>query len=201
MRKRVSIFVSGSGSNAEVLYKYFQNSEQIDIISVISNRKEAGIFDRSLNWDIPVTYCSNSEFDNGHILDLLAKDRIDYIILAGFLKKVPLSLIDKYENNILNIHPALLPEYGGKGMYGIHVHQAVKANNEAETGITIHLVDKDFDSGKIIFQKTCSISSNDSPEDIARKVQTLEHQYYPIVIEQYITQTNNEQNNHISNKK
>ncbi|MGL4333175.1 MAG: phosphoribosylglycinamide formyltransferase [Bacteroidales bacterium] len=188
MRKRVSIFVSGNGSNAEVLYKYFQKSEQIDIVSVISNRKEAGIFDRALNWDIPVIYCSNGDFENGHIIQLLEQERIDVIILAGFLKKIPVSLINKYENKIINIHPALLPKFGGKGMYGMNVHCAVKENNESESGITIHLVDKDFDSGKILFQKSCGILPADTPQEIARKVQVLEHQFYPTVIEEYITQ-------------
>lgn len=187
MKKRVSIFVSGSGSNAEVLYKYFQNNEQIEVISIISNRKEAGIFHRARNWTIPVIYCSNADFDNGHILRILEEENIDLIVLAGFLKKIPSELVNKYDKKILNIHPALLPKYGGKGMYGIHVHTAVKENHETESGITIHLVDNEFDSGKIVFQKSCPLLQTDTTEDIAHKIQTLEHQYYPVVVKEYIT--------------
>ncbi|MGL5317758.1 MAG: phosphoribosylglycinamide formyltransferase [Bacteroidales bacterium] len=186
MTKRVSIFVSGSGSNAEQLYKYFQNSRQIDIVSVFSNKKDAGIFERAKLWNIPVRFCSNADFENSTIQSLLDSDQVDVILLAGFLKKIPTTLLNDYENRIINIHPALLPKYGGKGMYGMHVHQKVKENNDTISGITIHLVNAEFDSGEILFQKSCNICSSDSAEDIAAKVQALEHQYYPVIAEEYI---------------
>lgn len=187
MRKKISIFVSGNGSNAEVLYKYFQKNLSVEVVSIVSNRKNAGIFERAKNWEIPVIYCSNLQFDDDTILKILEKDAIDFIILAGFLKKIPEHLVNNYENKIVNIHPALLPAYGGKGMYGIHVHEAVLNNHEKTSGITIHLVDKKFDNGKILFQQTCNITDATTAGEIALRVQELEHTHYAPVIENYIT--------------
>lgn len=187
MRKKISIFVSGNGSNAEALYKYFRKNSSIEVVSIISNRKNAGIFERASSWNIPVIYCSDNDFNNENILHLLRKDAVDFIILAGFLKKIPGHLVHNYENKIINIHPALLPAYGGKGMYGIHVHEAVLKNEEKRSGITIHLVDNEFDNGKILFQQSCNISEATTAGEIASSVQELEHTHYAPVIENYIT--------------
>ncbi|MGL5788040.1 MAG: phosphoribosylglycinamide formyltransferase [Bacteroidales bacterium] len=187
MRKKISIFVSGNGSNAEALYKYFRKNSSIEVVSIISNRKNAGIFERANSWNIPVIYCSDNDFNDENILNLLRKDAVDFIILAGFLKKIPEHLVHNYENKIINIHPALLPAYGGKGMYGIHVHEAVLKNEEKRSGITIHLVDNKFDNGKILFQQSCNISEATTAGEIASSVQELEHTHYAPVIENYIT--------------
>lgn len=193
MQKKISIFVSGNGSNAEVLYKYFRKNAFIEIVSIISNNKNAGILERGASWKTPIIYCSNADFDNGHVTKLLEREGIDFIILAGFLKKVPETLTRIYKNRILNIHPALLPKYGGKGMYGMNVHQAVRENHEPFSGITIHLVDAEFDNGKILFQQSCKINNTDTVDDIASKVQKLEHLHYAPLIEKYITNYQNYQ--------
>lgn len=174
----IAIFASGSGSNAEQLAKHFHQHANIQVACLVSNRKNAGVFNRLANFDITPYYVAKEDWENeSMILDLLAKHQIDYIVLAGFLLKIPAYLIAKFPTNIINVHPSLLPKYGGKGMYGMHVHEAVKLGGESETGITIHLVNEEFDQGKIIFQASCPVDTNDTPETIATKVQAMEHQH------------------------
>lgn len=185
--KRIVIFASGSGTNAENIIKYFKNSETAGVTLVLSNKENAGVFDRCKNHNIRCLYFKKSDFSNSEkVLDLLKKDA-DFIVLAGFLLKVPEKIIQAFPNKIINIHPALLPKYGGKGMYGMNVHKSVKANNETETGITIHFVNEHYDEGGIIFQATTSVEETDTPETIAAKVHELEYEHFPRIIEETLT--------------
>jgi len=184
--KRIVIFASGSGSNAEQIIKSFKNSSYIQIMSVLSNKKEAGIFERCKRLNVPCELFSRKEFSHSEVILNRLKKEADYIILAGFLWKIPESIVQAFPNRIINIHPALLPKYGGKGMYGMHVHRAVKENQEKETGITIHFVNEHYDEGGIIFQTTTALSSTDTPEDIAQKIHTLEYEHFPRIIEETI---------------
>ncbi len=180
---RIVIFASGAGSNVENIAKYFVGSKKIVIQKVLCNKKEAGVFDRCKRLKIPCEWFSKEAFyDSDKLLNLLLKTA-DAIILAGFIWKVPETFIMAYPNKIINIHPSLLPKYGGKGMYGIHVHRSVKQNDEKETGITIHFVNNQYDQGAIIFQAKTLLQSTDSPEDIAKKIHALEAKYFPVVIE------------------
>lgn len=182
--KNLAILASGSGSNAEVIIRYFRNHETIRIVLVISNKVEAGVLEKAKRLGIPSMVipkkCWQEETD---ILKTFKNQQIDGIILAGFLLQVPPFLIERYSKRIINIHPALLPKFGGKGMYGKQVHQAVKLAGESNTGITIHEVNEVYDDGEIIFQASCSILPTDDVETIALKVQELEHIHYPKVIE------------------
>ena len=187
--KQLAIFASGSGSNAENLVRYFEEHKTIRISIVVSDRKQAFVFERMKNLGIPSYYMSRDDFDNGSVLKLLREKQIDFIVLAGFLKLVPLDIIHAYPQKIVNIHPALLPAFGGKGMYGINVHRAVVDNKEKETGITIHYVNENYDEGNIIFQKSVALTATDSPESVAQKIHELEQKYFPEVIEKLITTT------------
>lgn len=183
----IAIFASGSGSNAQKIAEHFQGNDQIHVKLILSNNSKAYVLERAANMGIKHNTFSRSEFyDTSNVLDHLKSDRIDFIVLAGFMWLVPKYLIDAYPNRIVNIHPALLPKFGGKGMYGDHVHKAVKKAGEKETGITIHYVNEHYDEGNIIFQAKCPVSLTDSPEDIARKVHQLEYNHYPEVIETVI---------------
>jgi phosphoribosylglycinamide formyltransferase-1 len=182
--KNIAIFASGGGSNAEAIIQYFKDHHNIKVSLIISNKKNAYVLERAKNHSIPSIITTRDSFYRSEaILADLKKHKIDLIVLAGFLWLVPEYLIDAYPDRIINIHPALLPKYGGKGMYGHHVHQAVKDNNDPISGITIHLVNKDYDKGRHLLQATTLLSSTDSPEDIAAKVLKLEHRYFPQVIE------------------
>lgn len=182
--KRIVIFASGSGTNAENIIKYFKNSAKAQVSLVLSNKENAGVFDRCKNHQIRCLYFKKSQFtESDEVLDLLKKEA-DFIVLAGFLLKVPENIIRAFPNKIINIHPALLPKYGGKGMYGMNVHKSVKENGETETGITIHYVNEHYDEGTIIFQASTSVEETDSPESIATKVHELEYKYFPKVIEE-----------------
>ena len=183
----IAIFASGGGSNAQKIIEHFQKSELAQVSLIISNRSKAGVLDKAKAQNIPTLILNREEFyDSENILKKLDVYNIDFVVLAGFLWLVPKYLVKAFKNRIVNIHPALLPKYGGKGMYGMNVHRAVHAAQEEESGPTIHFVNEHYDEGGIIFQAKCSIQPTDSPEDIAKKVLTLEHRYYPDVIESVI---------------
>lgn len=178
---RIAIFASGSGSNAQKIVEYFDSVPGVIIPLLITDNEKAGVLDRLKDYSIECRYIPLSRINSPEfILPLLQETyKITHIALAGFLKLIPAFLIHHFPNKIVNIHPALLPKYGGKGMYGKHVHQAVKDNKEKETGISIHFVNERFDEGTIILQKTVPLSPTDTIEDIKAKVQSLEHKYYP----------------------
>ncbi|TVZ56522.1 formyltetrahydrofolate-dependent phosphoribosylglycinamide formyltransferase [Lutibacter sp. Hel_I_33_5] len=184
--KRIVIFASGSGTNAENIIKYFQSSETILVTKVLTNNEHAKVIDKCKNLKINHLHFDKNAFSiTDSVLNLL-KTEADYIILAGFLWKIPSKIVEAFPNKIINIHPALLPNYGGKGMYGMNVHKAVKKNNDKESGITIHYVNENYDEGAIIFQAKTSIYANDTPEDIAKKIHKLEYKYFPKIIEKVI---------------
>jgi len=185
---QVAIFCSGSGSNAEALMRHFQFHKDIKISLLIYNRKEAGAKEKAEKFGIPSKYVPKAVFEDDSIavVDILMKAGIDYILLAGFLLLIPPSIVEAYPDRILNIHPALLPEFGGKGMHGTFVHQAVKNSGANRTGISIHIVDLEYDKGKILFQSACPVWETDSESDIAARVLVLEHLHYSLVAEQYI---------------
>ncbi|WP_408029142.1 phosphoribosylglycinamide formyltransferase [Tenacibaculum xiamenense] len=184
--KRIVIFASGSGSNAENIINYFKNSNDISVTHVLSNNKNAKVFDRCERLNIEASLFDKESFTKEEtVLNFLLVEA-DFIILAGFLWRIPAAIVDAFPNKIINIHPALLPKYGGKGMYGMNVHKAVKENNEKETGITIHYVNENYDEGAIIFQAKTEITPEDTPESIASKVHTLEYEHFPKVIENVI---------------
>jgi phosphoribosylglycinamide formyltransferase-1 len=184
--KRIVIFASGSGTNAENIIKYFQKNTVATVVQVLSNKKDAKVLERCIRLNIKSLHFNRNDFfDTDTILKLL-KEKADFIILAGFLWRVPQKIINAFPNKIINIHPALLPKYGGKGMYGMHIHKAVVANNERETGITIHYVNENYDEGAIIFQKSVNLDENDTPEDVAKKIHQLEMEYFPKVIEEVL---------------
>jgi phosphoribosylglycinamide formyltransferase-1 len=187
MLKKLAIFASGSGSNAENICNYFADSSDIEVVLICTNRRDAFIVKRANKLNIPVYIFSKSELNN--FVDLhkkLQNIEVDVIILAGFLLKLPTIMVDNYPNRIINIHPSLLPKYGGKGMYGSNIHKAVIKNKELESGISIHFVNQNYDEGKIILQKKCSISANESVETLIHKIHKLEHNYFPVAIEKTI---------------
>ena len=188
MKKRIVIFASGNGTNTQNIIKYFQNSKHAQVVCVFSNNKNAKVLARSLDLNIEALSFTKAEMlaPQG-LLSLLNNRKPDLLVLAGFLLKFPEIIIDAYPNKVINIHPALLPKYGGKGMYGHHVHKAVVENKETHSGITIHYVNNHYDQGKVIFQKKTTIAPQDTPQDVAQKVQLLEHQWLPKVIEDVLT--------------
>lgn len=185
---RIIIFASGSGTNAQNIMQHFKNSKKVVITAVLSNNKEAKVLDRAKNLGvITKVFTKNDFYETPEIVDYV-KSHADFIVLAGFLWKIPEELIAAFPNRIINIHPALLPKYGGKGMYGMHVHRAVVANKEKKSGITIHFVNENYDEGAIIFQKEVDISSKDTPEIVAQKIHELEQENFPKVIEDLLLQ-------------
>ncbi len=185
---RLAIFASGRGSNAEKLISFFEEDPTVEIGLILSNRKEAKVLQLAQKYHIPKLITSREEFyHSDKISENLTKRNIDLIVLAGFLWLIPKYLVDAYPNRIVNIHPALLPKFGGKGMYGMNVHEAVHKSGENETGITIHYVNDKYDDGAIIFQAACEIRETDSPDQIAAKVLALEHQYLPQVIKELVS--------------
>jgi phosphoribosylglycinamide formyltransferase-1 len=182
--KNIAIFASGSGTNAENLIRFFRTNPFGRVRLVLSNRSGAGALDRAQSLGIE-TFVFNREqfYQREDVLDLLLERHIDFIVLAGFLWLVPDNLLLRFENKIVNIHPALLPKFGGKGMYGSHVHRAVIEAGEAESGISIHYLNQNYDEGNIIFQATCKIEPHDTPESLAEKVHKLEYEYFPVVVE------------------
>ncbi len=188
MKKRIVIFASGNGTNTQNIIKYFQNSKHAQVVCVLSNNKNAKVLDRSLDLNIEALSFTKAEMLAPHgLLSLLNNRKPDLLVLAGFLLKFPEIIIDAYPKMVINIHPALLPKYGGKGMYGHHVHKAVVENKETQSGITIHYVNNQYDQGEVIFQKKTTIAPQDTPQDVAQKVQLLEHQWLPKVIEDVLT--------------
>ena len=185
--KYIAIFASGSGSNAENIIKYFSTGKTGKVVLVLSDRREAYVLKRAAKLGVESIFFERSDFySSGLLLNTLHDHKIDLIVLAGFLLLVPGNIIDSYEGRIINIHPALLPKYGGKGMYGEKVHEAVIANNEKESGITIHHVNRNYDEGDIIFQAKCEVFHDDTPETLAARVHALEYRHFPIVIEELI---------------
>lgn len=185
--KKISVWASGNGSNAENLIQYFSNNPDAKVIEVLTNRKSAGVIDRAARLNTPCHYYPKTEFEQSkELLNRLKASQIDLIVLAGFLLRVPSFIIQQYQNRIINIHPALLPAYGGEGMYGMKVHESVIAAGEKQSGISIHIVDEEYDHGKIIFQKSCPINSGDTPEMLAAKVHQLEYAFFPKAVEAYL---------------
>ncbi|WP_459188336.1 phosphoribosylglycinamide formyltransferase [Parabacteroides sp. APC149_11_2_Y6] len=185
--KNIAIFASGSGTNAENIARYFSNSETIKVAVVLSNNKNAGVHARMEKLNIPSVSFTREEFIEGTaVLAKLAEYDTDLIVLAGFMNKISDTLLKAYPNKIINIHPALLPKHGGKGMYGMHVHEAVVAAGEKESGITIHYINENYDEGAVIFQATCPVLPTDTPEGVATKVHALEYAHYPHVIEEVL---------------
>lgn len=186
-KANVAVLASGGGSNAEEIFKYFRNHPHVDITLTMTNNQQAGVIERARKFDIPVVVFTKAEFNEpDKVMSCLSERAVTHIVLAGFLLLIPRYLIRAFPGKIINIHPALLPKYGGKGMYGEKVHMAVKQAGDSHTGMTIHLVNEKYDEGKVLFQAKCDIGNEDTPLEIARKVLKLEHEFYPRVIEQWI---------------
>jgi phosphoribosylglycinamide formyltransferase-1 len=184
LKKRIAIFASGSGSNAQKIMEHFKRSSEAEVVLILTNNPQAYVLQRADNFEVPSHIFSRDEFyKSDDVIKLLKNLQVDLIVLAGFLWLVPVSLLKAFPNKIINLHPALLPKYGGAGMYGDHVHKAVLANNEEESGITIHFVDENFDEGEIIHQSRFKIEPGDNLEMIKFKGQQLEHQHFPKVVE------------------
>jgi len=187
LKKRIAIFASGSGSNAQKIMEHFKKHTDAEVAIVLTNNPEAYVLQRADNFEIPTHIFDKHEFyETDNVVDLLKNLNIDLLVLAGFLWLVPDTILANYPKRIINIHPALLPKYGGKGMYGDRVHKEVLANGDEESGISIHYVNEDFDSGEIIYQARFKIEKNDDIEIIKFKGQQLEHQYFPKIIEQVL---------------
>lgn len=181
--KRIAIFASGSGSNAENIANFFKDSSEVKIVHIFTNKADAYVIERAKKLGIPCSIFNREDFyETKKITNKLSELKCDLIVLAGFLWLVPPALIQAYPNKIINIHPALLPKYGGKGMFGDNVHKAVVENKESLSGITIHYVNEHYDEGGVIFQATCDIEPNDTYEDVANKVHSLEYKHFPKVI-------------------
>ena len=191
MTKKIALLASGKGSNAKNISTFFKDSENISVELICSNNSASPLFDfckkNNISYHLIDTATKNS-FEK--LLLLFKKTKIDYIILCGFLLKIPCSIISKYKNKIINIHPSLLPKYGGKGMYGLRVHKAVVLNNEKKSGITIHFVNEEYDKGAIIFQKEYALSLSETAESLSEAVQKLEHKHFPSIILQTINDNN-----------
>lgn len=185
--KKIVIFASGSGTNAENIIKYFETSKTAKVTAVLTNNATAKVIERASKYGITATIFSQKELIEGEIIQFLQKTNPDLIVLAGFLLKLPPTITQAYPDKIINIHPALLPKYGGKGMYGMNIHNAIITNKEIETGITIHFVNENYDEGAIIFQQKVGITDCQTAEDVAKKIQALEQYHFPEIIEQLIT--------------
>jgi len=186
--KQIAIFASGNGSNTEAIIAYFKAHAAVKVALVVTNNPEAGVIKIAHSNKIISAIVSKAALNDPEILGrLLEALNIDMIVLAGFLQLIPAYLLQRYPQRIINIHPALLPRHGGKGMYGMKVHQAVLSNGDRETGITIHFVNEHYDEGEVILQKTTAIGADDTPETVARKVQLLEHHWFPKTIEQLLS--------------
>ena len=186
-KKRLAIFASGSGSNAINLIKHFDEHPMIETAFVLTNNAKAGIIDKAERAGVKIIVLTNTDVSSSTVLDSICKEEnVSWIVLAGYLRLVPSNFIDRFENKIINLHPALLPKFGGKGMFGQNVHRAVVESGEKESGITIHFVNKEFDKGQIIAQFRCNVSQEDSAEDIDKKIRVLEQSYLPVVVENTI---------------
>jgi len=187
--KSIAIFASGAGTNAENLIRYFRTSSSGTVTLVLTNRPDAGVIARARNLGVPALVFDRDQLcTSGEVLEMLRKIEIDFIVLAGFLWLVPEEILEAYRGRIVNIHPALLPSYGGKGMYGHHVHEAVLASGDRQSGITIHHVNPAYDEGDIIFQAMCPVWPDDTPDALARRIHELEYEHYPRVVEELLEQ-------------
>ncbi len=185
-KTRLAVFASGSGSNAENLIRYFRDHPDIEVVLVVSNRPDAYVLKRAERQNVPSVVITQTEWHNEDaIKNIFFNNRIDGVVLAGYLLLIPAYFIRMYPDKILNIHPALLPDFGGKGMYGMHVHRAVIDSGAEKSGITIHLVDEAYDRGKSIFQESLTVHPGETPENLAKRIQQLEHRYYPVVTERH----------------
>jgi phosphoribosylglycinamide formyltransferase-1 len=186
--RNVAIFASGSGTNAENIIKYFSTRESARVTLVLSNKREARVLKRAAASHVrSVSFEHEDFYKSTRVLDMLVDNNIDFIVLAGFLWLVPANILERFQGRIINIHPALLPAHGGKGMYGDKVHREVIANRETESGITIHHVNGVYDRGQVIFQARCRVEPSDTPETLAARIHALEYEHYPRVIEKMIT--------------
>jgi phosphoribosylglycinamide formyltransferase-1 len=186
MKTRIALFASGNGTNVQRIAEYFENHPSIEVAAVYCNKPEAFVLTRAKNLGIVSRVFSKDELNEGDVMAMLIADHIDWIILAGFLWKIPENLLEAFPGRIINVHPALLPAYGGKGMYGHHVHQAVVANRDKESGITIHLVDEVYDHGTHLFQAKVALDENETPDTLASKIHGLEQEFFPVIIENTI---------------
>jgi phosphoribosylglycinamide formyltransferase-1 len=192
MKKRIVIFASGSGTNTENIIKYFQRTQFAEVVLVLSNKKDAKVLERAKNLNVNSLYFKKKElFSEEGVLEALRAVKPDLVVLAGFLLKFPEIILNEFPKKVINIHPALLPKFGGKGMYGNFVHKAVLENKEAETGITIHFVNENYDEGTVISQKKVKLSKDDTPETVAQKVHELEYEWFPKVIEEVLKHPDN----------
>ncbi len=186
--KRIAIFASGSGSNAQRIAEYFSGKPEFSVVRIYCNKPEAYVLDRARRLKIPsLVFTANDFYRSDKVLQQLMEDQTNLIVLAGFLWLVPGNILTSFNRRIINIHPALLPKFGGKGMFGHHVHQAVIASGETESGITIHYVNEKYDEGDIIFQAKCPVEPDDTPESLAARIHELEHIHFPVIIEQVIS--------------
>lgn len=185
--KKIVIFASGSGTNAENIIKYFQNSGNTEVLAVLSNRRSAGALKKAYHLNVKsLLFDKEAFYDSHEVLNVLKDMDPDLIVLAGFLWLMPTNILEEFPNKVINIHPALLPKFGGKGMYGARVHEAVIEKGEKESGITIHYVNPKYDEGQVIFQKTIGIEENETPETLAAKIHQLEYKHFPEVIQQLL---------------
>ena len=186
--KNIAIFASGAGTNAQKIINHFKGSSLARVSLIVSNKAEAGIFKIAEKEQIPAVLIDKEQFFRGDTyVKLLQENNIDLVVLAGFLWKVPANIVQAFPGRIINIHPALLPKYGGKGMYGHFVHEAVLAAGDTESGITIHFVNEKYDDGGVILQERCAVSPDDTPESLAKKVQALEHHWFPLIVERLLS--------------
>ncbi len=184
---KIVLFASGSGTNAENIIRHFKATKTASVEAVFTNKADAQVIQRAEKYQVPSRVFSKNDLETGKVLQEINIIQPDLIVLAGFLLKFPETIVAAYPDKIINIHPALLPKYGGKGMYGMHVHQAVVENKESKTGITIHYVNENYDEGNIIFQKEVAVLISDTPEVVAAKIHELEQDHFPAVIEKLIT--------------
>jgi phosphoribosylglycinamide formyltransferase-1 len=185
----IAILASGSGSNAENIIRYFQQHKNIQVVQVLANKPDAYVLERAAKWNIPTRVFTKEEFNHPDFSRRLQEEGITHVVLAGFLWLAPSHLVAAFPGRIVNIHPALLPKFGGKGMYGAKVHEAVVATGEKESGITIHLVNEEYDKGAVLFQTSCSIAPEDTADEVAAKVHQLEYEHFPRIIENWIIPT------------
>jgi len=191
MPKKLAIFASGSGSNAQNICNYFANHSDVEVVLICTNNLDAFIVKRAKKLNIPITFITKTELN--YFINLYKKlqnAEVDFIILAGFLLRLPTIMVEKYPNHIINIHPSLLPKYGGRGMYGDTVHKAVLKNKEIESGISIHFVNQNYDEGELILQEKCSVSANETLETLAAKIHQLERKHLPLTIEKLLKSHN-----------
>ena len=185
----IAIFASGSGSNAQAIIEHFLAKEKKPVKLILSNKADAYVLERAKKLDIKSIVFNKEQFYNSDtIINTLENEKIELIVLAGFLWLIPDNILKKFSNRIINIHPALLPKFGGKGMYGMKVHEAVVANKETQSGITIHYVNEEYDRGEIIFQAKCTVTPNDTAEMVAQKIHELEYTHFPRIVEQIASQ-------------